>query len=1528
VTAASGSEDAAALGARLIAGLTAEAEAEAKTKAALAAGFPPGRPALTSVQRAVWLAEAVDGVTGAFTLARAWDIAGPLDIPALGRAVAALVARQAALRLRVAVRDGEPVPVFDPPAPAPLQIEPPPADAADPEAWVQGRLRALGAGRLPLDRPVSRFHLFPLAPGRAVLAVALHHIAGDDLSLARIAEDLAALYAAGTGQAPPPPDLPVAYDAWLARQALRPVPPRPRVEPDPMPWPPPAAPPVAEPAAAALGRIHCAHLPAATLATLRHLGRSAAVTTFALCTAVYQAVLAAHAGTSALTVGVAFDTRDGPATASLIGLFVDYAGLPADLTGDPTLVEMAAAVQAQLAAVRAGLGGAVMPVGSATIVRYALSDLDLPLPGLSAPRRTLMERSWPSDLHLALRDQDGGLLMEWNGRHGLFPAARLEVLAAATLRALTALAADPGLRPSGLDLAGPALRAQVAAAAVAPPPPGAEDTVPARLAALAARQSGAPALATPAGPVSYAALAAETGALAGWLAARGVRPGDPVALVLPRGENYARGLLGVMAAGAVAVPVDPDYPDARLADMLAAAGVRAALAVDPAQVARLARLTGAGAFVAPLPPKDSLAPAAPPLPQDPGAPAAILFTSGSTGRPKGAITPHRSVLRLALGAFPLPPGPGDLIPQLASPGFDGAFIELWGALMTGAALLCPGRAPASVADYAALLGPGGATGAFLTTGLFNLLVDEAPGALTGLRWLAVGGEPLSMPHARRALARTPSLQLWNGYGPTENGAFTTLWPVVPDPALRRAPIGRPLPGNAAFVLGPGGQPLPPGFAGELWVGGAGLAQGYAGDPARSADRFRRFDPAALGLPAGPPLTLYGTGDRALWREDLSALDCLGRIDAQVKLNGYRIEPAEIEAAIEAQPEVARAAVWARHDGPGGAASALVAAYQPQDPARDPGPETLRRALSATLPRFLMPGRIVARDRLPLTANGKIDRRALAATLAAEEAAAAADEAAEGLTPGLAALWQDLLGGPLPGPQADFLALGGQSLAALRMLSRLEAMTGQRIPLAAFLRDPRLGALDAALKGQGASRPEPGLRLLHPGTPGGRPLYCLPGLMGHALWAWAPAQHLGGAAGPVWGVTLGALADPASRPATLAALADRLLDTILAAHDGPVAAGIDLAGYSMAGFVAWAVAERLEARGLPPGRLVLIDPNTNLAPRIYRLPPADDPVEAWLVALREAHRLGPLATRVDFVGSTEDFPLPPAHDPAEWAILAGGGVAVHPIATQHHALVAARWAPVLGARLAAILAGTAAPAAVLHDPWPQADRDAAAAAAAAAQAGDTTGALRLLDGLARRRGGLPDFLRRYRWRLAAAAGRRGLLRLGALWALAGRGPPDDPVTLTLAAACHRTGLPGLARRLWLRRLGASLARGGDQGAFMAMAALLADGRVARARRLARQLEALPRPGVDGCLALALAARALGRPDVLDLRLRQALTDSTVNLGHLRTLLLNVLRPGDADHAARALAVAEQLLPGQPIVAEVAGHWAARQARNVP
>jgi nonribosomal peptide synthetase DhbF len=529
--------------------------------------------------------------------------------------------------------------------------------------------------------------------------------------------------------------------------------------------------------------------------------------------------------------------------------------------------------------------------------------------------------------------------------------------------------------------------------------------------------------------VSYADLNRQANRLAHELRKRSVGPDVVVGVYIERSVEFVVALLGILKAGGAYLPLDLAFPRQRIEFMLADSQAELLLtSVDqrpePGEWAleslRLDELLpvltdGSGG-------EENLA--APGLGGDEL--AYVIYTSGTTGVPKGIAVPQRAVLRLVLDPDYVTLQPGDLMVQASNTSFDAATFEIWGALLNGGVLVMLPAGRSLAEEIIPALNRHRIDTLWLTAGLFQEIVDSNVEALAGVGQLLAGGDVLSAEHVKRMQQAHPHCQVVNGYGPTENTTFTCCYRVPPEADLSRGvPVGFPINNTRIYVLDGHMELAPVGVAGELYAGGDGLARGYLGKPQMTAEKFvpNPFSPGGGGR-------LYRTGDLVRWNKD-GALEFLGRIDRQVKIRGFRIEPEEIEVTLGQTEGIKQCAVLVREDGPG--EKRLVAYVVGNGTALDAA--ALRRELARRLPDYMVPAVFVILDALPLTANGKVDRKALPAPERRSTEYRAPDTPQERM---LCAIYSEVLRLEQVGANDDFFEIGGHSLLATRLVSQVRA----------------------------------------------------------------------------------------------------------------------------------------------------------------------------------------------------------------------------------------------------------------------------------------------------------------------------------------------------------------------------------------------------------------------------------------------------------------------------------------------------------
>ncbi|ABN87372.1 syringomycin synthetase [Burkholderia pseudomallei 668] len=1042
-----------------------------------------GEPApMSFAQQRLWFLARMGGLGDAYHMPIAVRLRGALDVDALQRALSRIVSRHDALRTTFALEGEQPVQRVHADDGAGLRLRIDDLRGCADAGARRARILA-GQASEPFDLargPLVRGALVREADDVHTLCVTIHHIVSDGWSIDVFCRELSELYRAFAGGRPDPlPPLPVQYADYAAwqqrgiggaalhaqaeywRDALAGAPTllelptdRPR-------------PPQPDYAGATVGLA----LDAPLTAGLRALARRHGATLFMTVFAAWSVLLSRLSRQTDVVIGTPSANRGHAQIEGLIGFFVNTIALRVDLDGAPTVAELLARVKARTLAaqqhqdipfehvverVQPARSLSHSPVFQAMFAWQHASRGEMRLEGLRAePLDDAARTIAKFDLTLSLRESgdaiDGGL----EYASALFERATIERFAGYLRRLLEGMVADDTQRVDALPMLSRDERRDLIERrnATARPYP-ANSGVHRLFEAQAARTPDATAIVDGATTLDYRALDARANRIAHALAHAGVRAGDRVALHLEPSIGLVAAQLAVLKLGAAYVPVDVGNPPARKAFVAQDSGARLVLgdaALDWPAAAGVPQRDLAALLAGPWP---SDAPAR--APQCGGdTPAYVMYTSGSSGQPKGVLVTHRGIARLAVNSGYATFDASDRFAFASNPAFDASTFEVWTALLNGASIGIVKRD--DLLDLGALAGKLssiGVTCLFLTTALFNRCVSFDPAMFARLRCVISGGERADPAVYRKVLEAGPPRHLLNAYGPTETTTFAAVWEAEPRTlAAQAAPIGRPIGNTSVYVLDAYGAPVPVGVTGEIHIGGPGVAQGYLNRPALSAERFVR-DPFV-----GGDARMYRTGDLGRWRPD-GMLDCIGRADFQVKIRGFRIELGEIEACLLEHGALAQAAVLARDDG-GDGGKTLVAYYVPRAGHEDGAP-ALRAHLAARLPEYMVPAAYVRLPAMPLTPNGKLERRALPAP--DERSYVRRDYAApQGeIETTLARIWAELFGIERVGRHDGFFELGGHSLLAVRMVARVHDVLGVEVPLRALFADPVLHVFASAV----------------------------------------------------------------------------------------------------------------------------------------------------------------------------------------------------------------------------------------------------------------------------------------------------------------------------------------------------------------------------------------------------------------------------------------------------------------------------------
>jgi amino acid adenylation domain-containing protein len=1043
---------------------------------------------VTEPQREVWLADRLGKEASlAFNESVSLRLRGPLDRDAMDAAVRALVYRHDALRASIGP-DGDTLCVLEEIAFRPEHRDLSTGDGAVREAALAERRRLAVETPFVLDTgPLFRAELLRLAPEDHVLLLTAHHIVCDGWSWWVLVRELSVLYARELGDAartlPPAPSFSDYALAQASQSAGR------QFAEDEAYWlsqfageAPVLELPTDRPRPAQRGfaskRIDYT-LDAALVQAIRTAGARRGASLFATLLAGFSALLSRLTAQAEVVIGVpaagqSVDDHDG-----LVGHCVNLLPLRCETAPETRFAQSLDAMQATLLdalehqrytfgtllkKLRLGRDAARLPLCSVMFnIDQALDHEGAAFPGLALEFESNPRCSENFELFVNAVQAHGELRLECQYNTGLFdedtvrrwlqayecllrgaaaavdtPVGALPVVAQDELRALAAL--QPARTPYPVDLGMHQLFERQC------------DRAPERI-ALRHRER----------TLTYAELEARANRIAALLRARGAHPGTLVGLALDRGVDMLAAQLAILKTGAGYVPLDPAFPEDRLAYMVGDAGLAALVT----QRRHGARFDLRGRPVLELDALEAeLAQASPERVEqriDPESIAYVIYTSGSTGKPKGVQVPHRAVSNFIASMLREPGiGEDDRLVAVTTLSFDIAVLELFGPLSVGAQVVLADRETAMDGHLLdRLLQDSGATLMQATPSSWRLLIDAGWTGDARFRALC-GGEPLPPDLARALLSRCG--QLWNLYGPTE----TTVWSTcarIADPD-RGIPIGKPIANTSIWVLDAQGQPCPRGVPGELCIGGDGVTLGYLGREELTAERFVP-DPHSDRLGA----KLYRTGDRGRWRAD-GTLEHLGRLDFQVKLRGYRIEPGEIEAALAACPGVGQALVLVREDRPGDLR--LVGYVVPRTGAGIDEGEVLKR-LRTALPEYMVPQHLMAMPSMPLLPNGKIDRKALPAPIAVARNDDGQQAPRTALEAQVMQAMAQVLGLPQIGIHEDFFAAGGHSLLAAQLTTRLNRDLGVQLSLRSVFDGPtvaRLAKIVDAIAGEAQPARQP------------------------------------------------------------------------------------------------------------------------------------------------------------------------------------------------------------------------------------------------------------------------------------------------------------------------------------------------------------------------------------------------------------------------------------------------------------------------
>ncbi len=1034
---------------------------------------------LSFAQQRLWFLDQFEPESPLYNIATAVRMKGSLDVAALEQTLSEIVRRHEALRTTFTVSEGEPVQVIGAATPVRLPV----TDLSD----LDEETRETGArwlineeAQTPFDLaagPLLRASLLRLAADNHMVMLTMHHIVSDGWSMGVLVQEVVALYRAYTqGEESSLPELKIQYAdyaawqrEWLQGEVL---------EQQLQYWREKlgGAPEVLElpsdfvRAASSTyeGAAEALFVPAKLTAALKELSRREGATLFMTLLAAFKTLLYRYSGQTDLVVGTPIANRTRGETEPLIGFFANTLALRSRLNGQQAFTELLQQVRATT------LGGyqhqevpferiveelqperslSHTPLFQVMLVLQNAELSDPELPGLRLSRVGHEGVTAKFDLTLNASETPRGIAIHTEYSTDLFRAETIKDLLGHFLILLQSIVDQPEQKLLALPMMDQDERQRVLVEynqRVENYPRAA--CVQQLFEEQVAGNADAVALVCEDERLSYGELNQRANQLAHRLQALGVSDEDLVGVMLERSTDLIVSLLAVLKAGGVYLPLDPGYPQERLSFMISDAQPR--VLITNAELAARFTLPATQSILLDHAEEqariNACATTNPTCHTRAESLAYVTYTSGSTGKPKGAGIPHRAVTRLVRQNKFCELGPNEVFLQLAPINFDASTLEVWGALCNGARLVVMSAGTASLAEIAGTVQREKVTTLWLTTALFQQMVATHGSELAGVRQLLTGGDVASLSAFNQHLERTgPNQTLVNAYGPTENTTFTTcrVFPGGTPLTQTNISIGSPINATQVYILDAEMQPVAEGVVGELYTGGDGLARGYLGRPSLTAEKFV---PNSFGDERGS--RLYRTGDMARWTTG-GELEFIGRVDEQVKVRGFRIELGEVESALREHPAVNDAVVLAQT---GDNDEKRLVAYVVSSSEQLSSSE-LRDHLRSRLPDYMLPGGFLQLDELPVTDNGKLDRRALP-RIEYGGNEAEYENPRMPLEESLCEIWSEVLQIERIGIRDNFFELGGHSLLATQVVSRVRQMLGVELSLRALFEDPTVAGL--------------------------------------------------------------------------------------------------------------------------------------------------------------------------------------------------------------------------------------------------------------------------------------------------------------------------------------------------------------------------------------------------------------------------------------------------------------------------------------
>ena len=1039
---------------------------------------------LSFAQQRLWFLDQLEPNTAVYNVPDMHYFNGPINLAALERSLSELLRRHEILRTTFHSIDGEPVQVIAEPQAQHLEVIDL-SDLPEPEREAEAQRMAHDEAEDPFDLsrgPLFRFRLVRLAEDEHILLLTMHHIISDGWSLGVLGRELGALYQAySAGLSSPLNELTIQYAdfavwqrEWLQGDVLEKqlaywreklggelpmldlLTDRPR-------------PAVQTYRGAAVER----ELSLETRERLKQIGLESNATFFMMLLAGFNVLLWRYTRQQDILVGSPIANRNRTEIEGLIGFFVNTLVLRSKISPEMTFREFLAQVRETTLG---AFGHQDVPFErlveelqpERTLNRQPLFQVlltlqtweEMELEGLELSFLNTRREVTKFDLSIFLTETENGLYSWFSYNRDLFDGPTMARLLQHFHTLLEAIAENPEARLSELPLMTRAEQEELEQWNQTRTEYERDKCIHQLVEGQAARQPDAVAVVHGEKQLSYGELNRQANQLAHYLRAHGVGLESRVGVLMDRSAEWIVALLGILKAGGVYVPLDGGYPAKRLHFMLEDADVRLLLTEstqpqivteeDATEVLYLDRWAGSENT-------DNLENVT-------GAEdlAYLMYTSGSTGQPKGVGVPHRAINRLVSNTNYVKFDANERVAQTSNASFDAATFEIWGALLNGARLVIIEKETAlSPRELGRQLVDQQISVMFLTTALFNQTAQSRPEIFASLKHMVFGGDAVDPRAVHRVLEQGKPQHLINGYGPTEGTTFTTWYEAQDtDIGARTIPIGQPLANTEVWILDQQSRMVPVGVVGELCIGGDGLARGYLGRPELTA---AKFVPHPYGKTAGA--RLYRTGDLVRYRSD-GNIEFLKRMDQQVKIRGFRVELGEIEALLNQHWTVIESLVVDQKDASGD--TRLIAYIVPEEGV-EPTSMELLSFLQEKLPAYMLPSAFVTLKEIPLTPNGKVDRRALPLPEQVEvETAAGFIAPRTEMEELVAGIWRETLGISQVGVESNFFDLGGHSLLATRVMNRIRERCGAELPLRVLFELPTVAALAAKLD---AARPK-------------------------------------------------------------------------------------------------------------------------------------------------------------------------------------------------------------------------------------------------------------------------------------------------------------------------------------------------------------------------------------------------------------------------------------------------------------------------